>query len=59
MRNRDLRGKNIVISMLQGNGFAVMDIRIDIEPKRFVEVVRASNIQILGLSTLLTTTMPM
>jgi len=52
-------GKNIVISMLQGNGFEVVDIGIDIDPKRFVEVVHDSNIQILGLSALLTTTMPM
>jgi len=52
-------GKNVVISILQGNGFEVMDIGIDIDPKRFVEVVRANDVQILGLSALLTSTMPM
>ena len=51
-------GKNIVVSMLEGNGFDVMDIGIDIEPQRFVEVVRNNDIQILGLSALLTSTMP-
>ena len=52
-------GKNIVISMLQGNGFEVMDVGIDIAPERFVEVVRDNDLQILGLSALLTSTMPM
>ena len=52
-------GKNIVISMLQGNGFDVMDIGIDIAPEEFVEVVRDNDLQILGLSALLTSTMPM
>ena len=52
-------GKNIVISMLQGNGFEVMDLGIDVAPERFVEVVRDNDLQILGLSALLTSTMPM
>jgi len=52
-------GKNIVISMLQGNGFEVMDLGVDITPERFVEVVRDNDLQILGLSALLTSTMPM
>jgi len=52
-------GKNIVISMLEGNGFKVMDVGIDIEPQKFVEVVRQNDLQILGLSALLTSTMPM
>jgi len=52
-------GKNIVVSMLQGNGFEVMDLGVDIAPERFVEVVRDNDIQILGLSALLTSTMLM
>ena len=52
-------GKNIVISMLKGSGFEVMDVGIDIAPERFVEVVRDHNLQVLGLSALLTSTMPM
>jgi len=51
-------GKNIVVSILQGNGFEVIDIGIDVDPERFVEVVRDSDVQILGLSALLTSTMP-
>lgn len=52
-------GKNIVISMLQGNGFEVVDLGTDTPPERFVEVVRDNDLQILGLSALLTSTMPM
>jgi len=51
-------GKNIVISMLQGNGFEVIDVGIDIMPEGFVEVVRDNDLDILGLSALLTTTIP-
>ena len=51
--------KKIVASMLQGNGFEVTDIGVDVDPERFVEVVRDNNVQILGLSALLTSTMPM
>ena len=51
-------GKNIVISMLQGNGFEVIDLGIDIPAEKFVEVVRDNDLQILGISALLTSTMP-
>jgi len=52
-------GKNIVVSMLQGNGFEVMDLGVDITPEGFAEVVRNNDLQVLGLSALLTSTMPM
>ena len=52
-------GKNIVVSMLEGNGFEVMDLGIDVDTERFVEVIRNNDLQILGLSALLTSTMPM
>jgi len=52
-------GKNIVTSMLQGNGFEVVDLGVDIAPEGFVGVVRDNDLQILGLSALLTSTMPM
>ena len=52
-------GKNIVVSMLQGNGFEVIDLGVDVDPKRFVEVVRDNDLQVLGLSALLTSTIPM
>jgi len=51
-------GKNIVVSMLQGNGFEVIDLGIDIPPEKFVEAVRDNDLQILGISALLTSTMP-
>lgn len=51
-------GKNIVISMLQGSGFEVIDLGIDIPTERFVEVVRDNDLQILGISALLTSTIP-
>jgi len=52
-------GRKIVASMLQGNGFEVIDLGIDVDPEKFVEAVRDSDAQILGLSALLTSTMPM
>ena len=52
-------GKKIVTSMLQGNGFEVMNLGVDVDPERFVEAVRDNDVQILGLSALLTSTMPM
>ena len=51
-------GKNLVGSMLEGAGFEVSDLGIDVAPERFVEAIKAENAQILALSTLLTTTMP-
>ncbi len=52
-------GRKIVTSMLQGNGFEVIDLGIDVDPEKFAEAVRDSDVQILGLSALLTSTMPM
>lgn len=51
-------GKNLVASMLEGCGFEVIDLGIDMESDKFVEAVREHNADILGLSALLTTTMP-
>lgn len=51
-------GKNLVASMLEGAGFDVMDIGIDVPPEKFVEAVRSNHPDILALSALLTTTMP-
>lgn len=51
-------GKNLVASMLEGAGFDVMDIGIDVPPDKFVEAVRSNHPDILALSALLTTTMP-
>ncbi len=50
-------GKNLVSMMLEGAGFEVLDLGVDVPPERFIEVVRTDQVNILGLSALLTTTM--
>jgi 5-methyltetrahydrofolate--homocysteine methyltransferase len=51
-------GKNMVGHMLEGAGFEVHDIGIDVPADKFIEAVKTHNAQILALSALLTTTMP-
>jgi len=51
-------GKNLVAMMLKGAGFDVVDLGVDIKPEMFVEQAKAMNVQLIGMSTLLTTTMP-
>jgi 5-methyltetrahydrofolate--homocysteine methyltransferase len=51
-------GKNLVMMMLKGAGFNVVDLGTDVAPDVFVEKAKESNVQIVGLSALLTTTMP-
>lgn len=51
-------GKNIVIMMLEGAGFQVIDLGVDIDVEKVVAKVTEIRPQILGLSALLTTTMP-
>jgi 5-methyltetrahydrofolate--homocysteine methyltransferase len=51
-------GKNLVIMMLEGGGFDVIDAGIDVAPEAFAEMVEAEQPDLLGLSALLTTTMP-
>jgi len=50
-------GKNLVGMMLEGAGFTVMDLGQDVKPEQFVQAVR-DGAQIIGMSALLTTTMP-
>jgi 5-methyltetrahydrofolate--homocysteine methyltransferase len=50
-------GKNLVKMMLEGAGFAVVDLGVDVAPEAFVEAVKEHNPQVLGMSSLLTTTM--
>ena len=52
-------GKNIVILMLEGNGWDVVDLGTDVSPEQFCDVIKKSDFDILGLSALLTFTMPM
>jgi corrinoid protein of di/trimethylamine methyltransferase len=51
-------GKNLVAMMLQGAGFKVIDLGANIKPQDFVEAVKEHNPDIVGMSALLTTTMP-
>ena len=51
-------GKNLVVMMLKGAGFEVIDIGVDVAPEAFVQKVKDTGVQIVGLSALLTTTMP-
>ena len=50
-------GKNLVIMMLEGAGFAVVDAGVDVPPEKFVALAREHDAKIVGLSALLTTTM--
>lgn len=50
-------GKNLVAMMLQGAGFIVTDLGIDVPPEKFVEVVKEQQPHLVGMSALLTTTM--
>ena len=51
-------GKNIVIMMLEGNGWEVTDLGVDVSPEGFCTAVKDNDFQVLGLSALLTMTMP-
>ena len=51
-------GKNLVSMMLEGAGFKVMDLGVDLSVEKLVEQVKTLKPDILGLSALLTTTMP-
>ena len=50
-------GKNLVMMMIEGAGFKVVDLGIDVAPEKYVQAVK-DGAQILGMSALLTTTMP-
>lgn len=51
-------GKNLVCMMLEGAGFEVIDLGTDVTPEKFVEAVQKHGAVLVGLSALLTTTMP-
>lgn len=50
-------GKNLVRMMLEGAGYKVIDVGVDVSPEKFVQAVEEHKPQIVGLSALLTTTM--
>ncbi len=51
-------GKNLVAMMLKGAGFDVTDLGVDVGPEKFVERAKAVGTDFVGISALLTTTMP-
>jgi 5-methyltetrahydrofolate--homocysteine methyltransferase len=51
-------GKNLVVMMLKGAGFEVVDAGVDVAPDAFITKIRDCKPQMVGLSALLTTTMP-
>ena len=50
-------GKNLVGIMLEGAGFEVVDLGIDVSPEKFIEAAITEDASVIGLSSLLTTTM--
>ncbi len=51
-------GKNLCIMMLRGAGFVVHDLGVDTSPDRFIEAIEQTKAPLMGMSALLTTTMP-
>jgi methylmalonyl-CoA mutase cobalamin-binding domain/chain len=51
-------GKNLVSMMVEGAGFKVIDLGVDVSPEKYVETAKENPDAVVGMSTLLTTTMP-
>jgi len=51
-------GKNLVVMMLKGGGFTVIDLGVDVDAAKFVEAAQKEGAEVIALSALLTTTMP-
>jgi 5-methyltetrahydrofolate--homocysteine methyltransferase len=51
-------GKNLVTMMVEGAGFSVVDLGVDVAPEQFLEAAREHGPQVVAMSALLTTTMP-
>ena len=51
-------GKNLVASLLEGGGFEVIDLGVNVSPEKFIETVNSRQANIVAMSALLTTTMP-
>jgi 5-methyltetrahydrofolate--homocysteine methyltransferase len=52
-------GKNLVGIMLEGAGFAIYDLGTDVSPEQFIDAIKTNEVDLIGLSALITTTMPM
>ncbi|MBI5864951.1 MAG: corrinoid protein [Planctomycetes bacterium] len=51
-------GKNLVAIMLEGAGFEVIDLGVDVPPEKFAQACRDRKVDLVAMSALLTTTMP-
>jgi len=51
-------GKNLVAMMLEGGGYEVVDLAVDVSPEKFLDAVNTQGVDVIALSALLTTTMP-
>ena len=52
-------GKNLVAMMVEGSGFTVIDLGVDVSPEKIIETIKENpDCRVVGLSALLTTTMP-
>ena len=51
-------GKNLVIMMMEGAGFRIIDLGVDVKIEDLIDTVKKEDADVLGLSALLTTTMP-
>jgi 5-methyltetrahydrofolate--homocysteine methyltransferase len=51
-------GKNLVASLLEGGGFEVIDLGVNVTPEKFIATVQEKQANIIAMSALLTTTMP-
>jgi len=51
-------GKNLVAAMLEGGGYEVIDLGVNVTPEQFVSAVKEKGANIIAMSALLTTTMP-
>lgn len=51
-------GKNLVAAMLEGGGFEVIDLGVDVSPEKFAAAIKEKGANLVALSALLTTTMP-
>lgn len=51
-------GKNLVAAMLEGGGFEVIDLGVDVAPEKFIAAISEQQVNIVAMSALLTTTMP-
>ncbi len=51
-------GKNLVASLLEGGGFEVIDLGVNVPPEKFIQTINEKQANIVAMSALLTTTMP-